>query len=100
MINVVFKYNNKDIVVQAEEGETLLEVAQHNNIPLIGGCGGAGICGSCLVNIDPEWINKLDEPEFSEQDLLECLPMYKSTSRLACQVKLNSNLDGLIVIIE
>ena len=100
MINVIFKYNGKDIKVGAKDGETLLELAQRNNVPLIGGCGGAGICGSCMVNIADEWIDKLDEPEFNEQDLLECLPMYKSTSRLACQVKINSKLDGLVILVD
>ena len=84
-------------MVQAEPGETILEIAHRANIPLIGGCGGAGVCGSCYVEIAPEYLEKIPEPEFNEQDLLECLPVYKPTSRLACQIQVTESMDGMIV---
>lgn len=98
MINIIFKYNNEEFKVKANEGETLLECALKNNVPLIGGCGGAGICGSCNVEIDPEYINKIPEPDGNEQDVIEYLPMYKPTTRLACQVVITKELDGMTVI--
>ena len=97
MIKVIFKFENKEITLEGEPGETVLSVAQKGNLPIIAGCGGSGICGSCLVEVDPEWITKLDEPEPNEQDLLECLPAYKPTKRLACQIILNNSLNGLII---
>lgn len=100
MINIIFKYNNEEFKVNANVGETLLECALRNNVPLIGGCGGAGICGSCNVEIDEEYINKIPEPEAKEQDVIEYLPMYKQTTRLACQVVITREMDGMKVIIN
>ncbi|MBR1944392.1 MAG: 2Fe-2S iron-sulfur cluster binding domain-containing protein [Alphaproteobacteria bacterium] len=100
MITIIFKYNNEEFKVNATEGETLLECALKNNVPLIGGCGGSGICGSCNVEIDPEYINKIPEPDVNEQDVIEYLPMYKPTTRLACQIKITNDMDGMIVNIN
>lgn len=100
MINIIFKYNNEEFKVNANVGETLLECALRNNVPLIGGCGGAGICGSCNVEIDEEYLNKIPEPEANEQDVIEYLPMYKQTTRLACKVVITEEMDGMKVIIN
>ena len=100
MINIIFKSNNEEFNVSGNEGETLLECALRNNVPLIGGCGGAGICGSCNVNIDPLYINKIPEPEGNEQDIIEYLPMYKQTTRLACQIVITKEMDGMTVNIN
>ncbi len=100
MINIVFKCNDKEFKVNGNEGETLLECALRNNVPLIGGCGGAGICGSCNVDIDPLYISKIPEPEGNEQDVIEYLPMYRPTTRLACQVVITKEMDGMVVNIN
>lgn len=100
MINIIFKHNDKEFKIQANEGETLLECALRNNVPLIGGCGGAGICGSCNVEIDSEYINKIPEADFNEKDIIEYLPMYKPTTRLACQVIVKKEMDGMTVSIN
>ena len=34
MINIIFKYNNEEFKVNANERETLLECAVRNNVPL------------------------------------------------------------------
>ena len=97
MIKITFVYDGKSVTVEAKGGETLLQLAERNNIPLVGGCGGACVCGSCFVDIDQAHTNLLPEAEFSELDILECLPMYKPTSRLACQVVVTPEMDGMIV---
>ena len=61
MVNIIFRHNGKDTVVQANAGETLLEAANNAGVELFGGCGGAGVCGSCRVNIDSSYIDKLEE---------------------------------------
>lgn len=99
MINITFAYEGKSVTVNAKDGETLLQLAERNNIPLIGGCGGACVCGSCHVEIDQQHAKVLPEADFCEQDILECLPMYKPTSRLACQVTVTPEMDGMIVSI-
>ena len=97
MAKIIFRTNGKDIAVDAKNGDTLLEVANNSGIELFGGCGGAGICGSCHVYIDSEYLKKLNDASFEEQDLLEALPQGKINSRLACQVVVSDKLDGMIV---
>ena len=99
MAKITFRTKTGDKVVEATNGETLLEVASRTGVELFGGCGGAGVCGSCHVYIDPEFVDKLEEPSFEEQDLLDVVPNGKFNSRLACQVEVSDALDGLVVII-
>ncbi len=100
MVKITFKHTGKETTVEANEGETLLQVAERNNLPIIGGCGGACICGSCCVDIDPDHINLIHEADINEQDVLECLPMCKTTSRLACQIVITKSMDGMVVTIN
>ncbi len=99
MAKIIFRTNKGDTIVEAENGESLLEVANKAGVELFGGCGGAGVCGSCHVYIDPEFFSKLEEASFNEQDLLDIVPNGKFNSRLACQVKVSDALDGMTVII-
>lgn len=96
MINITFKYGNEIRTVEAKVGESLLDLAQRYNIPIIGACGGGGICGSCHVEIE---CANLKQPEGNEADLLECLPMYTPNTRLACQVMIEDNMDGMVVTV-
>lgn len=97
MAKIIFSSNGNNTTVDAQNGETLLETAARAGVELFGGCGGAGVCGSCHVYISPEYLPKLNEATFEEQDLLEALPKGKPNSRLACQVIISDVLDGMIV---
>lgn len=97
MARITFRSNGSDTVVDAKNGETLLEVAAQAGVELFGGCGGAGVCGSCHVYISSEHLPKLNDATFEEQDLLEALPNGKVNSRLACQVVVSDECDGMVV---
>ena len=99
MAKITFKIGVESTTVDAAIGETLLDVAKNNNIKLFGGCDGAGVCGTCHVFIDKDFIEKLNEASLEETDLLEILPNGKMNSRLACQVIVTEDLDGLVVTI-
>ncbi len=99
MTKIIFKTDEKETIVEAISGETLLEVAKKNGINLFGGCDGAGVCGTCHVFIDHKYISKVNEATFEEQDLLEILPNGKINSRLACQIVITEQLDGMLVTI-
>ncbi len=97
MAKIIFRSNGVDTAVDAKNGETLLEVATKAGVELFGGCGGAGVCGSCHVYISNEHLPKLNDATFEEQDLLEALPNGKVNSRLACQVVISDECDGMVV---
>ena len=56
------------------------------------------MCGGCHVKIE-NLLNELPEISEKEDDALDRVSGVGMNSRLACQVVLKSNLDGLIVIL-
>ena len=83
-------------IVSFEEGQTILQVAEKNGIKLNSNCEGFGVCGGCHVKIE-NLSDKLPEISEKEDDTLDKVFGVGMNSRLACQVVLNSSLDGLIV---
>ena len=96
-ISVTFIENNKKIKCIDNVGETLLLVAKKNNVSLEGTCGGSQSCSTCHVYVDKEYLNKLEEIKEDEEDLLDMVDDYRENSRLACAIKLNDELDGIIL---
>ena len=96
MIKITFK-SDTDVTVNAKEGQTLLELAQENGIQISSPCEGNLACGQCHVIIDEDFFAKLETPSEREQDILDFLPNGEACSRLACQVKITPELDGMSV---
>jgi 3-phenylpropionate/trans-cinnamate dioxygenase ferredoxin reductase subunit len=84
--------------VEVSVGMTLMEGAVRNNLPgIIAECGGTCSCGTCHVYVDEQWRERLDDPEFEEEDLLEFIQDRQPNSRLSCQIVMSDDLDGLVV---
>jgi 2Fe-2S ferredoxin len=84
--------------VDAEAGTTVMETAIRNNVPGIEAeCGGACACATCHVYVDEAWVGKTGEPSPMEEDMLDFAFDVRPTSRLSCQIKVTSELDGLVV---
>ncbi len=58
-------------------------------------CGGCCSCATCHVHIDPAWWEAVGPPSPEELMLLEFSLERRETSRLACQVVLGAEHDGL-----
>jgi 2Fe-2S ferredoxin len=85
-------------IVDAGEGETLMKAATRNDVDgIVGECGGEMSCATCHVHVDSAWADRLKKPSTDELDLLEMSDDLVATSRLACQIKLTGDLDGLQV---
>ena len=86
-------------VVEAQNGETVMEAAIKNSIPGIDAdCGGACACSTCHVYVHPDWVAKLPERDDMEEDMLDfAYEPDPERSRLTCQLKVSDELDGLIV---
>jgi ferredoxin len=83
--------------VQAQEGLRLLEVAQNDGQPLEGTCEGQMACSTCHVIVDAEHFARLPRAAEEEEDILDLAVGAVRTSRLACQILLTPDLDGLVV---
>ncbi len=86
-----------DREVNAGAGALLLHVAQDNGQPLEGACEGAMACSTCHVIVSAEDFDKLPRASEEEDDLLDLAAHVTRTSRLACQIELNAELDMLTV---
>jgi len=87
------------ITSEAEEGDNLLRVGQAAGMPLEGTCEGQMACSTCHVIVDADWFDKLAEASEEEEDMLDFAAGVRRTSRLACQIELSEELEGLAVTV-
>ena len=99
MIKVTFinAEGDPEQIVEAHEGDCLLDVAQAAGQPLEGTCEGQMACSTCHVIIGKECFDKLPRASEDEEDMLDLASGARRTSRLSCQIILTPELDGLIV---
>ena len=98
MPQVIFKYKDKETIIDEESNNlTILEIAHKNEIDIEGSCEGSLACSTCHIIVDKEWYNQLEEPSWDEEDMLDLATGLTITSRLGCQITLTDRLDGLKV---
>jgi len=73
-------------VVNATEGESLLDIALNQDVPLHHACGGFCSCTTCEV-IVVEGADKLTPMEEDEKDRLESVGKLLPQHRLGCQAR-------------
>jgi 2Fe-2S ferredoxin len=96
---IIFRTQSGDVEVEANNGESILDVAQRSGVNIFSTCAGACICGSCYVFVDKEFIEKSGEASDSELDLLDFIPERQEGARLACQIVVSDALDGAIITV-
>ncbi len=85
--------------VDLTEGWSLLQGAVTNGVDgILGECGGSCTCGTCHCYVDEARLGELPAPSENELGMLEFVAAERRpNSRLACQIKATSALDGLVV---
>lgn len=91
--------DGSETVVEARNGQTILELAHQTELPLEGACEGSLACSTCHVIIAPEFYDKLKPASEEEEDMLDLAFGLTQTSRLGCQIVVSDQLDGLKVTI-
>jgi len=82
--------------VQTATGYDLMTVAVNNMIPgILGECGGNCSCGTCLVSLDSTWQGKAGNASELERSIISGYRSCSEDLRLACQIALTEDLDGL-----
>jgi len=85
-----------ELVLEARDGEDLLEILQANDIPIATSCGGVATCGLCRIKIisGAEGVTAI-----RTQELVHLGNVAKITGqRLACQSKVDGAATDEIVI--
>jgi len=87
--------------VRSPTNRTLMEAATKSNVPGIDAeCGGSCACATCHVYVDEQWTSTVGQRKPVESEMIEfSSEELKSNSRLACQIVLTNELDGLVVYI-
>ncbi len=102
MPKVIFKdHSGSELeTVEVDSGSSLMQAAIDNGIDgITAECGGACSCATCHCYIGEPWIGKTSAPSDMEKELLLCVVDPKGNSRLACQVNVTDELNGVEVII-
>jgi 2Fe-2S ferredoxin len=81
--------------IQANEGESLMEALRLQEWGVAAICGGLCSCGTCHVYLDQDWLDKFQQADPDEQDLLDVFDTTKENSRLSCQLFIRAAHEGL-----
>ena len=99
IINVTDRKNNKHIF-EGKNNQTLMElIDDHKIAEPYGICGGEPQCATCYVYVNNDWLDKLDPKTSEEEFTLDNACELKENARLACQIYLSEDLNGLTVTI-
>lgn len=95
----LIQHSGESHTVQVDEGTTVMEAAINNAIDgIIGECGGCCSCATCHCYIDEASLAKLPPRGELESEMLEFASSEaRASSRLACQVEITDELDGMVV---
>ena len=92
------EHNGKQHTVEGTVGLSLMRAAIDNNVPGIDAdCGGQCACATCHVYVDPAWEGRTGTRIAMEEDMLNFAAVTQANSRLACQIAITDELDGLVV---
>jgi 2Fe-2S ferredoxin len=78
---------------------SLMEVLKASEYNILATCGGMALCATCHVDVLNGFDN-LPPAQDAELDMLDTLPDADSTSRLACQLRVDEALEGAIFKIK
>jgi ferredoxin, 2Fe-2S len=96
MTKIVFvDKDGNEKIVEARNGQTILELAHQEDLPLEGACEGSLACSTCHVIIDEEHYDRLKPASEEEEDMLDLAFGLTHTSRLGCQITITDELEGL-----
>lgn len=78
---------------------SLMEVLKATDHHILATCGGMALCATCHVQV-LEGPEKYFHATDAELDLLDTLPDAGFDSRLACQVRISEDMDGMVFRIK
>lgn len=89
--------DGSSITVDASLDQSVMQAAVAAGIDgILAECGGNAMCSTCHVYVEPEQLGLLADLSAEEDDMLDCAEAERrSNSRLACQLPVTTDLDGL-----
>lgn len=95
---VLFRFEedpDKQVIVEVDDKDTILDAALDNNLHLNHNCGAVCACSTCHVYIE-KGMNDLPEISDKEEDFIDRAENPRINSRLACQCIVSSDIEVTI----
>ncbi len=95
----IINHEGKEYNLEVQPGDNLMAVAVEQGVKeIIADCGGGCACATCHCFIDNDWKDLVGEISPIENEMLDFTETdRKQTSRLACQITLTEELEGMEV---
>jgi 2Fe-2S ferredoxin len=88
MPNVTFHYSGQVTTVEAADGQTLLQIALDNGIPMEHACGGNGFCTTCMCKVKTGMENLSPRNDNEEN-----MGVLEDPDRLSCQSQVHGDVE-------
>lgn len=98
MINITIEDRNGEqqpVEIPEEISLSLMEVLKASGYNILATCGGMALCATCHVQV-LKGLDELPAAGNEEMDMLDTLPDAGFDSRLACQIRMSENLNGMV----
>jgi len=89
----------KPVEIPEDISLSLMEVLKASDHNILATCGGMALCATCHVQV-VEGPEKYFRATDAELDLLDTLPDAGHDSRLACQLRISEDMDGMVFRIK
>jgi 2Fe-2S ferredoxin len=92
------EYTGTEREIELPSGLSVMQGAiDHQIAGIDADCGGECACATCHVYVDPRWLERVGPQGSQEAALLDFAALAQPNSRLACQIRMTDQLDGLVV---
>jgi len=89
-----------NVVCEAKDGESILDVAINNDIPIQHACGGFCACTTCHILVKDGDDSVLSSMEDDEMERIERAAPAEPRSRLGCQARVHGDVTVEVVNVD
>ena len=99
MAKVTFvQFSGETTTIDADNGDSVMKIALDNLVLGIDAdCGGECSCATCHILVESEWMTRVGAANDQENAMLDLNPDREPNSRLACQIAMTDEQNGLVV---
>lgn len=83
----------RDLELPTDISLSLMEALKASEYDILATCGGMALCATCHIQVQDDF--DLPAPNDDEADMLDTLHNAEYNSRLSCQLRVSSALDGM-----
>lgn len=94
---IVVDRDGVEHAVESLPSGTLMEALRNLDYGVAAICGGMCSCATCHIYVDSDWVPRVPLQHRDESALISELQHRRETSRLACQIQMHADLEGLRV---